>query len=348
MAMKKNYAIQALVFLVVVALVFAAGCQQKPAADKAPAAGNTAQPQPVTLQLSHSQPPNGISGLSYEYLARTIEEESKGQLKVKVSPAGSLVSDAGALEAIQAGNVDIAHFQVANLTPTMKELTPFEIPGAYPGNKFTDFDKLTTPIVKKIFDKYGVKYLGPIGQDTMVYVSKKKVLKTPADFKGLKIRTAGKWAGEAVKLWGGAPVTVPIGDLPTALQRGTVDAAYTTWIATNTFKLYESAPYITFNNQQETFVGVMMNQKKWNSLTKDQQDAIDRAMEKFKVYSMKLIVDERDKFKKVLSDAKCTAYVLNDAENAAFNSKAAPLMEEVKKIAGSEGAELIDAFNKLK
>lgn len=305
----------------------------------------------VLLKFSYGLPAKGFQGMTYEHFAQAVREESKGSIEVQTYPAGSLVPDADILDAISKGNVDVGHFMVAYVSPTIKEITPLEIPGAYPGNKYYEFEKATHPIVEKIFAKYGLKYLGANDVDTMAFTAIKKAgknIKSPADMKGLPIRTPGKWGGEAIKMWSGSPVTVPISDLSVAMDRGTVSVAYTGWVITDGFKLYETAPYVTFTDLQEMFQGLIMSDKAWKKLDAEQQAAVTRAAKRWMDYAHQLINDKKKGFEKTLKDSAGSPYHLTDAENKAFNEVTGPLMEMVKPIAGPEGEDLIKVLGTLR
>lgn len=327
-------------------LIVLAGCGGK--TEGGPNQGQTKDA--VLLKLSYPQPSTGHQGQVYEFFAKAVKEESKGQVEIQTFPAGALVSDPEILDAVLKGNVDIGHFMVAYVTPTIKELTPLEIPGAYSGSKFSELVKATDPIVGKIFEKYGIKFLGCIPVGTMSFGATKSVgkpIKAPADMKGLMIRTPGKWGGEAIKMWGGQPVTVPLGDLPIALERNTINVVYTGWIINDAYKLYEGAPYITFTELQEMYQGLIMSDKAWKKLNAEQQDAVMRAVKKMQDYAEKTLSERKQNFEKRLKDAGVMVYYLTDAENAAFRKVTDPLMEQIKAVSGAEGENLIQALKSL-
>ncbi len=329
-------------FPVLAVILFAAGLVLPPRA---------AAKKPVVLNLSYPMPSGGFHGQGYTYFAKAVEEESNGEIEIKSFPARSLVGDPEALEAAMRGNVDIVNFMVAYVSPTIKELTPFEIPGAYPGNRFETLEKATHPVVEKIFAKYGVKYLGINDQNTITFATAKSVgrpVKLPSDLKGLTVRTPGRWGGEAIKMWGGSPVTVSLGDLSTALERGTIKVSYTGWIITGPFKLYEPAPYVTMTTLQEMMCGLVMSGKAWKKLTLSQQAAVERAAQRWMDFSHQLSGKLKQKFEQDVKAAGGTVYHLSESENAAFKKVTRPLMEEAAKVAGPDGQKLIDIFSKLR
>jgi C4-dicarboxylate-binding protein DctP len=306
--------------------------------------------KPILLKLSQPTPATGFYGEGYAYFAKAVEEETKGQVKVQVYPSASLVSDPEALDAVQAGNVDFAHFMVATVSPTMKAITPMEIPGAYPGEKYKELDAATSPLLEKIFAKYGVKFICPGYPETAAFGTGKKMppLNSPDDLKGKAVRAAGKWLGEAMKMWGGSAVTIPLGDLAVALQRGTVDVVYTSWIVIDSFKLFESAPNITFTSLQNVLTGMMMSEKAWKGLSAEQQQAVMRAKKRYMDFIDGKYKNLRTQFEEKLKKSGGTVTILTDAQNEAFKKVRQPLFEQVKGIAGPDGLELMKALDTIK
>jgi len=348
--MKKGWKIRLLIISMVTVLTLLAGCggestEQKKEEGSGPS--NTAQSKPILLKLSHPTPEPSFLGQGYSFFAKAVEEESKGQIKVEVYPAATLVSDTEILEAVQRGNVDIGHFMVSYLTSTIKELTPFEVPGGYGGKSFPEREKAIRPILEKIFNKYEVKYLGTNENSTLTFSSTDKLIKSPSDLKGLSVRIAGKWDGSAIKMWGGNPVTVSLGDLPVALERGTIDASYNGWIITGPFKLYESAPNITLTKDLDFMSGLIMSEKAWKNLNQENQQAVLRAAQRWMDFSQEILAKEMQKFEQNLKDSGAKVYILNDSENAEFTKVTDRILNEVKGIAGPEGEELIKVFESL-
>ncbi|MDA8126813.1 MAG: TRAP transporter substrate-binding protein DctP [Deltaproteobacteria bacterium] len=314
------------------------------------AAWSASADKTILLKLSQPTPAAGFYGEGYAYFAKAVEEETKGQVKVQVYPSASLISDPEAFDAVQAGNVDIAHFMVASVSPTVKAITPMEIPGAYPGEKYKELDTATSPLLEKVFAKYGVKYLCPGYPETAAFGTGKKLapVKSPADLKGKAVRASGKWLGEAMKMWGGSAVTIPLGDLAVALQRGTVDVVYTSWIVIDSFKLYESAPNITFTGLQNVLTGMIMSEKAWKRLNPEQQQGVLRAKKRYMDFINGSYKNLRTQFEEKIKKSGGTVTVLTAAQNAEFKKVRQPLFEQVKGVAGPDGAELMKALDTMK
>jgi TRAP-type C4-dicarboxylate transport system substrate-binding protein len=101
------------------------------------------------------------------------------------------------------------------------------------------------------------------------YVGNKKVL-TLSDFKGLKIRTSGRFMSEAVQALGGSAVAMPTQDLYLALQTGVVDGAISGRPTVVMFKVQEVIKYYMDGfSFCGAVLGVCMNLDTWNKKIPD-------------------------------------------------------------------------------
>ncbi len=108
-----------------------------------------------------------------------------------------------------------------------------------------------------------------------VFIMKDKVIRTPADVAGLKIRVAGATAAQVLEAMGGTPVQMPINQVYNALQTGLIDGVITGASTLNDFKLDEVANSYTFgaNLGRLSFYAVM-NQRAFDGLSDDAQAAL--------------------------------------------------------------------------
>jgi len=102
-----------------------------------------------------------------------------------------------------------------------------------------------------------------------------KAMKTLEDFKGVKFRTGSKVAGDIILALGGTPISIEVGEMTQALQRGTVEGVIMPWTAFNPFKLDE----VTHYHVDVPFGGgpiyIFMAKKKYEALPAAARAAID-------------------------------------------------------------------------
>ena len=166
-------------------------------------------------------------GVSANRLAALISDMSDGRLQVKVYAAGELVPALEVFDAVSAGTAEMGHAAShywAGKIPAVSFFAgvPFGMTAnemnawLYHGGGLALWQSIYAP-----FDLIPV----PAGNAGMQMAGwYKKPISSLADFKGLKIRISGL-GGEVLRRVGALPVTMPAGDVFTALKTGTLDAA---------------------------------------------------------------------------------------------------------------------------
>jgi len=96
-----------------------------------------------------------------------------------------------------------------------------------------------------------------------------------ADVKGLKFRSSGAVQSAMVQGLGGSPVTLPITEVYTSLEKGVIDGVVTAFTAMVGYRLWDVVNYSINANLTATPMAVAMNKKTWNSLPPDIQEILD-------------------------------------------------------------------------
>ncbi len=119
-----------------------------------------------------------------------------------------------------------------------------ELPGVVPEGK-CGCDALWDAI-----DEIGGEFPGTIPvalwtSEPNIMIMRDKVIRTPADVAGLKIRVAGATAAEVAIALGATPVQMPINQVYNALETGLIDGVFTGSSTLDDFKLDEVANSFT-------------------------------------------------------------------------------------------------------
>ncbi len=92
---------------------------------------------------------------------------------------------------------------------------------------------------------------------------------------GLRLKVASKPAADFVTLLGGSPSSLPLTDLYTALQRGTVDGTVISWTAFQPYKLAEVTSY-HYTTELGASVGmVFISRKRYDALSAAARKILD-------------------------------------------------------------------------
>ena len=133
--------------------------------------------------------------------------------------------------------------------------------------------------MKEVYDKFGIyNYPGGNTGNQMGGWFRKEI-KTPEDFKGLKMRIPGL-AGEVLAKLGVNVTNIPAGELYTALDRGTIDALE--WVGPGMdikMGFHKVAPYYyTGWHEPASEMQFMVNKKAFDKLPKNYQVILETAM----------------------------------------------------------------------
>jgi TRAP-type C4-dicarboxylate transport system substrate-binding protein len=224
-------------------------------------------------------PKHTMQKMVFEPWAKNISELTNGRVKVKFFPGGALGKAKDLYAVVENGIADII-YTIHDYTPGRFPLTNvFELP--FMGESATDFAKAMWLIYEKFpeFQKEyrAVKVLALWCHPPGSFFTTQKPFRKTVDLKGMKIRTSSPFVTKALKKFGAAPVSMPVTEIYTALERGVVDGTVLPYEAIWVFKMADLVKYATEKTKFYTMTKtVMMNKKKWESLPKDIQKILDQ------------------------------------------------------------------------
>jgi tripartite ATP-independent transporter DctP family solute receptor len=160
--------------------------------------------------------------------ADLVTQRSQGRINVKVYPGSQLVGgdQTRELVAMRQGVIDFAVFSTINISPQIREMNLFSLPFLMPDHRA--FDALIGGEVgQDLFRVLATRDVLPLawGENGFRELSNsKRVVRAPADLRGMKIRfAAGAIFSEIYTALGANPVQMSFADLQPALSTGAVD-----------------------------------------------------------------------------------------------------------------------------
>lgn len=228
--------------------------------------------------------PRGLPGVGTgaERVARRIGEMTDGMITVKVYAAGELVPALQCFDAVASGAAELGH-DAAYYHLAKSEATAFFT--CFPfGFTAAELDAWIhhgggQELWDELYAGFGLKGFLAGNTGTQMVGWFRKEINSPADFKGLKMRTPGNNGRVLTKL-GATIVNVPGGEIFTNLQSGALDAAE--WVGpVNDLSLgfYQVAPYYYSPGYHEPGPGLQLtvNKAKYDGLPRNLQLAIQTA-----------------------------------------------------------------------
>lgn len=304
--------------------------------------------QTVKMTFNHAFTEQDARGKSYQFFADKCRELSNGSIDITVYPSEGLVKNQEALKAVMTKTVDMAATPTSLNSNEAKALAPLDVPGQYEPRQWRKTNEAIEGVMDEILAEYNQKYLFATDEgETVIYLNEKKQREVhqPSDLKGLKLRDHGTWIGKTISAWGGSPMTVVPADVAVAFDRGTVDGGYTGWPFVMSFKLYESAPYVSeLGLSNSTWQYVSINMDTWESLSEEQQKIMEEAADLTMDYNESLMDDYYAEFVKAIEDAGGYIYKCTDEEKAEFMKATEGLLDEVREYSGELGGKLMDTL----
>ncbi|MFV0335587.1 MAG: C4-dicarboxylate TRAP transporter substrate-binding protein [Tropicimonas sp.] len=226
-----------------------------------------------TLALSTSQPLTDPLVIAMQGAKEQIEARSEGRFKVDIYPSSQLGEDNDVLEQIRGGAPIAVLVDAGRLGPYQQELGILSAP--YLVDDYTGYANITTsPVygewVEELADNSGLRLLNYNWFQGTRQMFTKKLIETPADLSGVRIRTidAPGWVA-TVQAMGATPAPMPWSEVYSALQLGAIDGAEAQLTGAFGIKLHEVTTNVAFTNHIQLFTGLVTSDKWYQSLPED-------------------------------------------------------------------------------
>jgi len=213
-------------------------------------------------------------------IARTIEQASGGRIKVEVFPAGAFVRAFETFEAVGAGLADMYHsFEgyFANRSPALHFFSA--IPFGFTANELIAWVQYGGGQVlwDALSSQFNIKPLLCTSSGCQMGGWFAREITSPEQYKGLRYRMAGPGA-EVLRRLGASVVTLPGGEIMSALQSGAIDASE--WIGPwldMSIGLHKAVDYYYYPGFHEPGSGFSLgiNRRVWESLDSGDQQLIE-------------------------------------------------------------------------
>jgi len=303
--------------------------------------------QPIVIKFSHVVALETPKGKGAEYFKKLAEERTKGRVRVDVYPNSQLFKDGEEMEALQLGSVHMLAPSLAKFGPLgVREFEVFDLP--YIFDDYTELHKVTEgPVGAMLFKKLESK--GIIGlaywDNGFKVMSANKPLRTPADFKGLKLRIqSSKVLDAEMRALGALPQVMSFSEVYQALQTGVVDGTENPPSNFYTQKMQEVQKFMTLSDHGYLGYAVIVNKKFWDALPADIRTTLEGAMKDATKYADDIAKKENDDaIEAVRKSGKTQILTLTAEEKAAWKKALAPVHKENE---GRIGKDVIEAVYK--
>lgn len=263
-------------------IIIVAGCggDKESSGDSSNADGET-----YSITISNSVEEDSALHLGLMKFKEVAEEKSEGQLEVEVfSNAELYASEREAVEAVQAGNIEMASPATAPLTNFVEDFMVLDLLFLFDGvdDAAAALDGELGDRLFASLEEYQLKGLGWGTAGMTQLTNSTRPIESAEDFKGLKLRTMENNIHlDSLEELGANPQPYAFGELYSALQQNIFDGMQTTAQLIESSKVFEVQEYMTVMDHSFTGEALIINKEFYDSLPEDLQVVLDEAGEAF-------------------------------------------------------------------
>ena len=249
-----------------------------------------------------------------------VEQASKGEIFVKLFPAGALGIGGALAQKIQGGTVQGGAVSLSNFSPFTPVVDMINIP--YWCGENQRFANLVTSstwndeITPKVLEK-GYKPMFYFTVDPRTIATRKgfKAIKTPGDMVGVKFRVPPSAILQQIyKLAGANPTVIAWGETPSAIKQGVADALDPAITALATFGFHDILGNVTFAKTVPDAQVFAANAAWYKSLSDGQRKAFDDASAKTQIETFAQIGSARKESMRIMQENGCAFHQLSAEE----------------------------------
>lgn len=295
----------------------------------------------VTYNIGHSVSTDHGYHQGLLKFKEVVENKTDGKVTIIVHPSSTLGSEREMIEGLQLGTMDMCLAATSQLTSFVKEYQVFDLPFI-----FTNREQAWNTLDGEL----GEEMLAMLSNKGMVGLSYFEVgfrnftnnigpINRPEDIKGKKFRTMETPVHvQSIGYWGGNAISMPIGEVYTALQTGTIDGQENPLSIILTQKLYEVQKYISLSEHFYTGTPLLISKIVWDNSSPELQEIFREAAKAGRDVCRATNLEAEAKAIDVFKEAGC---LINEADKAAFSETSTAINALFK---DEIGQELIDKF----
>lgn len=299
------------------------------------------------LRFAHAGPETSSQHLAALEFAKTVKERSQGKLEVQVFPGSQLGNDASMIAGVRGGTIDLMMAGSGNFSGLNSRFEVLDIPFLFRDREhaYKAVDQQVGQELMKALEPNGLKQLAFWEVGFRSITTKNRAVRTPADVKGLKIRTQPNPVHvQAWKLLGTNPVPMPLSELYSALESGAVDAQEHPIEITHSAKFYEVQKHLTLTRHAFTAMPVVINKAKFDGLAPELQKLMMDAAQEAKLFQRHL--NQKNEAALIADLRKSGMNVIETFDPAPFK---AAMGDELRKAhIARNGPELLAAVDAIK
>ncbi|MFH1651861.1 MAG: TRAP transporter substrate-binding protein [Chloroflexota bacterium] len=284
------------------------------------------------MRLAHAMTPEAATSRASELFGNIVEARSGGRIKFEYFPGAQLGKSPELVEMARTGAIEVSPNALLYLSSMIPDVGALDLPFLWDSSldAWLAYHGPAIAYIENKMEAAGMKSIGWTCYGPRDDATTRPVTKVE-DYKGLKIRVAPSPVYiKTWESWGAKPISVPMGEVFTALEAGTVDGVSFDAETLLTQKFYEVAPNILLSGWVYTFTVYGTNKAWFDSLPKDLQDIVLESNEVVGDWLSMTIERARVTSAKKMEELGATVTVLPPGEKAKLKAMVKPVYDFAK------------------
>ncbi|MEX0770707.1 MAG: TRAP transporter substrate-binding protein [Balneolaceae bacterium] len=286
---------------------------------------------PKTIILAHAMHLTHPVSVAMERMAEYVEENSNGELLIKIYPTQQLGSERELLELVQIGTIGMTKISGAVLENIVPAIRAFSLPYLFRDDEHMEKVLWEHELGEELLlegEKYQLRGIAYYDAGERSFYTKDRPINSPDDLAGMKIRVQPSvMAMNLIRTFGGSPTPLSYGELYTAFQGGIVDGAENNPPSYYTSRHYEVTNYYVINEHTAVPDFLVIGTRVWNSLTDQEKKWLQQAVDESVKYQRKLWRESVEESMQVVRDAGVEV-IYPDKE--LFRERVQPIYDQIQ------------------
>jgi TRAP-type transport system periplasmic protein len=303
-----------------------------------------AAPAQMRLDVAIFHPEGDAFAGAFRHWAERTAELTEGRVELVGHFGSSLLRITEGFNAARDGIVPLTTSAAGVMSGQMPAMAFLEVIGGIPGDRQPSIDVGLSldETMRAMFAAEGVDYMWMQPAFGGLVACREHHLRTPGDWQGRLVRTAGRWQSEQLNALGAVPVTIDPAEQYVALRQGTVDCVLSNNTLALGLRLHEVAPMITQLRQPVNVVLYLADPRSVASLTTEDQAALREAALSAQVFSTTFLLDQQEAASETMRSQGANIHTLTDEELGAFRTAVRPVLDMIAEAAGESGQPMWD------
>lgn len=303
-------------------------------------AGTMAQ---VTVKVGHDQPETSTHHQAAVKWKELVESRTGGKIKVQIFPASQLGSGTQQVEQVQAGALEVAILPTAWAAPLAPSVQVLDLPFLFPSRAVTYkvVDGGAGAAIMAPLEKVNIKGLA-FWESGFKQFTGNFAIRTPADYRGTKIRTMpAPVIQEQFKAFGAVPTSIAFAELYSALQQKVVDGQENPIATIAAMRFFEVQKHMTRSDHGFLAYVFMVNKAFFDKLPADQRDIVAAAAREARDYQREIIAKAEVAHVETFKKSGVEIITLTPEQRAEFEKASKPVYDWYTAKFGNETLDLI-------